>query len=152
MVYGVTMHEATLESTSSDLANLLHQAARGLRRTWTRQLAPWDLTPFQWRALRIVARQDAGLRPGEIAEHLGIAPRSATEVVDQLEAKQLITRHPDPKDRRATQVEATPKGISVAQAVLSEREEHSRQYFGHLSTADQETLARLLRLLTDQDC
>ncbi|MDD0859754.1 MarR family transcriptional regulator [Arthrobacter alpinus] len=40
------------------------------------------------------------VRLKDLAERLRIAPRSATEVVDQLEAKGLVRREADPSDRR----------------------------------------------------
>ena len=36
------------------------------------------------------------MRPSVLAERLRIAPRSATEVVDALEARGLVERGPDP--------------------------------------------------------
>jgi DNA-binding MarR family transcriptional regulator len=42
------------------------------------------------------------MRLSELSEHLHIAPRSATEVVDALESRGLVRRRPDPDDRRAT--------------------------------------------------
>lgn len=42
------------------------------------------------------------VRNSHLAERLHIAAHSTTEVVDQLEAKELVIRTPDPADRRAT--------------------------------------------------
>ena len=59
------------------------------------------------------ARAAAGTAPmrlSELSDRLHIAPRSATEVVDALEARGLVERRPDPSDRRATLVELTEHG------------------------------------------
>lgn len=136
--------EAMDNAVSKDLRTLMHNAGRNLRRTWSAQLEPWGLTPFQWRALRTIAAHDEGLRPGEVASQLRIAPRSATEVIDQLEAKELVQRGPDPADRRATRVRLTPRGSATAQDILAERDVHSSEYFAPLTASEQAELARLL--------
>lgn len=149
-----------------DLGELFHAAFRGLRRTWAEQLAPWELTPHQWRALMtlmrrhpdmpagVVASGGAGCAAGDVrlkdlAERLRIAPRSATEVVDQLEAKGLVRRDPDPTDRRATLIVATPAGRELFAGIQAERHDKSMEYFARLNEADRGELARILGQLRD---
>ena len=76
-------------------------------------LAEWDVTPSQARALAVL-RRGGPQRLGELAEHLRIAPRSATEVVDALAERGLVERRPDPADRRATLVALTAHGEEVS--------------------------------------
>lgn len=155
-------------SDAADLGQLFHAAFRGLRRTWAEQLAPWELTPHQWRALlMLIKRRPAGaaadsgtaggeedesaghpLRLKDLAERLHIAPRSATEVVDQLEGKGLARRTPDPKDRRATLVAATAAGERLFAKIVDERRAKSLEYFAPLSAEDRSELARILTQLT----
>ena len=61
------------------VSDLFWAVARRLRHTSRETLAPWDVTPSQLRALGTLMRHGAA-RPGALAKHLGIAPRSATEV------------------------------------------------------------------------
>ena len=65
--------------------------ARRLRESSHEALAPWDITPSAFRALRILGR-DGAMRLSELSEHLRIAPRSVTEVADTLEARGLAER------------------------------------------------------------
>ncbi|PYI65333.1 MarR family transcriptional regulator [Arthrobacter livingstonensis] len=159
----------------ADLGELFHSAFRGLRRTWAEQLAPWELTPHQWRALMTLLRrrpfgQPAGaadpctadpgapesvaateaMRLKDLAERLRIAPRSATEVVDQLESKDLVRRNPDPTDRRATLVVATAAGWQLFADITAERRDKSNEYFAQLSEADRAELARILGQLGER--
>ncbi|MEE1622504.1 MarR family winged helix-turn-helix transcriptional regulator [Zafaria sp. Z1313] len=137
-------------SDSPDLGELFHTAFRGLRRLWAEQLAPYGLTPHQWRALHAVVghADDAGAAPGvrlkDLAAALRIAPRSATEVVDLLEAQDLVRRRPDPVDRRAVLVDVTQKGARLHAAVRESRRTSSDEYFSRLDAADRRELARLL--------
>jgi DNA-binding MarR family transcriptional regulator len=128
------------------LADLLVHAARGLRRRWSRLLVPWDLSPHQSRALRVVCQEESP-RLNRIAESLRIAPRSATEVVDGLESRGLVARVPDPADRRATCVEPTPEGLRVAREIDEARRLDSEDYFAPLSERERAQLARLLAKL-----
>ncbi|MFC8304276.1 MarR family winged helix-turn-helix transcriptional regulator [Specibacter sp. NPDC057265] len=164
-----------------DLGELFHSAFRGLRRTWAAQLAPWELTPHQWRALMTLLRRQqdvqhplgevadaAAKRAGrvqggqghdgapadgkpmrlkDLAERLRIAARSATEVVDQLEAKGLVGREADPSDRRATLIVPTAAGRELFANVSAERRDKSNEYFSQLSAQDRAELARILAQL-----
>jgi DNA-binding MarR family transcriptional regulator len=122
--------------------------ARQLREASREALAPWDITPSHLRALRVLS-QDGVMRLSELSEHLRIAPRSTTEVVDALEARGLVERHPDPGDRRATLVEVTGPGASVLDAIRAARGTEAERVFGRLSQADRAHLARILRQLRD---
>jgi DNA-binding MarR family transcriptional regulator len=91
------------------LAESFRAVARELRRRTLVALEPWDVTPSQARALGMLHRHGA-MRLRDLAEHLRIAPRSATEVVDDLAGRGLVDRHPDPDDRRAVLVRPTERG------------------------------------------
>src|SRR3954462_15037266 len=93
------------------LDELLMGAARALRRRWATGLGP-DLSPHDARALRVIGHHGP-TRLGVVADHLRIAARSATDVVDRLESRGLVHRSPDPDDRRAMTVSLTPLGSSV---------------------------------------
>jgi DNA-binding MarR family transcriptional regulator len=64
------------------------------------------------RALRRLARRPMSM--GELAAALGIDRPNATTLVDDLEARALVRRTPDPADRRAKVVDATRKGKALA--------------------------------------
>ena len=89
------------------------------------------------------------MRPSELSEHLHIAARSATEVIDDLEAKGLVRRAPDPHDRRATLVELTESGARLGDEVQAARGIEAERIFDQLSSADRAELARILRKLRD---
>jgi DNA-binding MarR family transcriptional regulator len=130
------------------LGDLVMRVARTQRRRWREALAPWDLSPHQARALRVVCSRD-GVRLSELAEALRIAPRSATEVADGLQERGLVERAADPVDRRAVVLRSTPAGRRVQQEVDDARAADSQELFGRLTVADQAELARILRDLVD---
>jgi DNA-binding MarR family transcriptional regulator len=130
------------------LSEALIAVARQLRGTSQSTLAPWDITPGQLRALRVLGRHGA-LRMSELSEHLHIAARSTTEVVDALESRGLVERRPDQADRRATLAELTERGASVLSAIRGARGTEAERVFNRLSEADKVHLARILRTLRD---
>ena len=138
------------------LGDLMHAAFRGLRKRWMQQLAPYDLTPHQFRALSAVARAasgadsqgtqggEPGLRLKELAERLHIAPRSATEVIDHLAAKGLVERRAHPTDRRAALLVLTEAGEQLRETVLADRKREADEFFSVLEPGDRAELARIL--------
>ncbi len=128
------------------LGELLVRVTRGQRRRWREALAPWDLSPHHARALRVVTDR-AGTRLSDLAEALHIAPRSATEVADALQARGLVERTPDPTDRRAVVLTPTDEGRRVQQEIAAARAADSRDLFARLDAADRAALARILRTL-----
>ena len=130
------------------LSEAFWSVARKLRETDTETLAPWDITPAQLRALRALKRHGM-MRLSELSDHLHIAPRSVTEVVDALESGGLVRRRADLGDRRATLVELTERGVSSLEAIRAARDSEAERMFDRLSQADRVELARILRKLQD---
>ena len=126
------------------LADAFLSVARKLRETSQETLAPWDINPSQFRALRVLNHHGA-IRLSDLSGRLHIAPRSATEVVDALETRGLVERRPDPGDRRAILVELTGQGTGVLAAIRAARGTEAERVFDRLSPADRDHLARTLR-------
>ena len=128
------------------LSDAFWAVARQLRETSQETLAPWDITPAQFRALRVLQRHGV-MRLSELAERLRIAARSATEVIDALQARDLAGRRPDPDDRRATLVELTDHGMQVLHDIREAGGRDSERVFDRLTPADRAALAAILRKL-----
>ena len=81
----------------------------------------------------------------EIAEFLRLDPSQVVALVDDLQKAGLVTREPDPRDRRANVIAATPAGRTLLararESVLrAEHELHSE-----LTETERATLSALLR-------
>src|SRR5579859_244252 len=132
------------------LADLLHRLTKRLRRSQAERLAPLGLTPAQERALRLIARGDEPPRMTELAERLGIVPRSLTTVIDALEEAGLVRREIDPRNRRAIRLHLTDRGRSVRDDMREARRSAAEDLFAPLSGPDREALGALLSQL-DQE-
>ena len=136
------------DESKPDLADLFLHASRMLRGRWRDSLIPLGITPHQSRVLTLLARaEDAGLRNSQLAERLHIAARSTTEVVDQLEAKKLVVRTPDPADRRATLIALSDTGRAQLGELAELRRSSMDGYFDKLGDEDRAELTRLLAIL-----
>ena len=131
------------------LADQLHRLMKRLRHAQAERLAPLGLTPAQERALRMIARSDEPPRMTEIADRLGIVPRSLTTVIDSLEEAGLVHREIDPSNRRAILLSLTDRGAAVRDDLREARRRASEELFAPLSAQDRKTLGDLLALLLD---
>jgi DNA-binding MarR family transcriptional regulator len=130
------------------LAETFWAVARRLRHRTKIALEPWDLSPSLARALSVLAR-DGDLRLSALADKLRIVPRSATEVVDDLQRLGLVARRADPDDRRAVLVALTTAGEQTSRAILQARQAEGERFFAALDASDRADLARVLRKLSE---
>jgi DNA-binding MarR family transcriptional regulator len=87
------------------------------------------------------------LRPTEFAGALMLTSSGTTKRLDRLERAGLITRAPDPGDRRGTLIELTDAGRRLIDAATEAHLANEHRLLASLSAADQRRLADLLRKL-----
>jgi MarR family multiple antibiotic resistance transcriptional regulator len=75
-------------------------------------LAEEDITAAQAKALFKMHFFNIN-RPSDICKSLGVDGGAVTRMLDRLEKKELITRSPDPSDRRSLLIAVTDKGRDV---------------------------------------
>ena len=128
-----------------ELADLLGRAVRRLHRGRNEALAPLGLSRAQARVVHLLA--DGPLRMAAIAERLAVVPRTVTDLVDGVEAAGLVTRRPDPGDRRSTLVALTPAGRQLLDRMDAARRASAELVIGRLAPPDRAVLERVLREL-----
>lgn len=152
------LSDAKLSEVEVSEVELLMRLARRWRWLGAEEEGEHALSPHQQRGLLALAhlgrRAGPGAAPGvrvsHLAEHLGIAARSATEVADALESAGLLTRSPDPADRRAVLLALTDEGRQVVGRVRSRRRAAAEEALSVLSPKDRTELRRILmQLLAD---
>jgi DNA-binding MarR family transcriptional regulator len=101
--------------------------------------------------LRVLfAVKEAGsLRMGDLAAQLGVAARTVTDLVDGLEKAGLLTRRPDPRDRRATLLELSPSARERWEQVRTLRREICDEVLAPLDAAERRQLLALLQRLKE---
>ena len=107
-------------------------------------LSPYGLRVRSYSVLALAA---GGRRPSqrELAELLRLDPSQVVALVDELQARALVIRQPDPGDRRANVVTATAEGAALyAQATVAVAAAQAA-VFTPLSPEQRSQLAALLR-------
>jgi DNA-binding MarR family transcriptional regulator len=87
------------------------------------------------------------LRPTEFTDQLMLTSSGTTKRLDRLEQAGLISRGPDPADRRGTLITLTPKGHELIDSVTEAHLDNERRLLASLSESEQRRLADLLRKL-----
>lgn len=128
-------------ATSSEAEAALFDLVDVYDRAYESAAAELSLSPAQACVLgRLVERR----RMGALAEELGCDASNITQIVVRLEALGLVTREPNPQDRRARLVARTPRGDEVSRR-FEEAFTFARAAVGRLSSDEQDQLAALLR-------
>jgi MarR family transcriptional regulator, organic hydroperoxide resistance regulator len=122
---------------------------RASRRARGRAVGPLEgsgLTLAQYQLLEALQRSER-LPVSELAASAGVAPPTATRMLDALVREGVVERTPCTDDRRVVRVALTDGGrdaVATAAAQVAERRARVRD---HLSPDEQEQAAALLRRL-----
>src|SRR5262245_50497807 len=85
---------------------------------------------------------------GRLAEALACDASNVTGLVDRLESRGLVRRHPSDGDRRVKVLELTPAGARLRSTVL-ERMTKPPDTLSRLTPDEQRTLVKILKRLLD---
>ncbi|HEX4997980.1 MAG TPA: MarR family transcriptional regulator [Terriglobia bacterium] len=110
--------------------------------------AEFELSPAQCHVLRLI-EPGHPVPMGQLATTLSCDASNVTGLVDRLEARGLIRRHPSTEDRRIKVLELTPPGVRLRTVVL-ERLSEPPEPMKRLSPAEQRALVRILRRLLEE--
>lgn len=106
---------------------MLHRLFQDLNRE---EFRPYDLSTPQYAIL--VHATEAGVPLSQICQQMLADNSNLTRLVDRLEARGLVRRAPDPRDRRVTLVQLTPEGAALIgelrprhRAIIEERMNHA---------------------------
>lgn len=91
--------ESPLPEFERDLLFLLHDVARLLRVDADKRARAQGMTRAQWGILIWLERQP-GISQKELSELLEVEPITVARLIDRLEARGMVERRPDPRDRR----------------------------------------------------
>ncbi len=125
----------------------LAQTSRAYRSVADKVVAGYGLSQATAWPLIMIGRLGAGVRPGAVAEALGLEPSSLVRVLDQLVEAGLVDRQEDASDRRAKTLELTAAGRKCAGKLEKALAAFRRGLFDGVPEADVRTVARVLQNL-----
>lgn len=112
-------------------------------------LADHDLADWEFDVLATLRRSGPPfvLAVGRLQATMMVSSGTMTHRLDRLERRGLLTRAPDPADRRGVLVQLTEAGRELVDQVLVAHLANERALLAGLSRAEQASLAELLRKL-----
>src|SRR5665811_348178 len=111
--------------------------------------AEHDLEGWGFDVLSALRRAGAPyeLSPGQMVAQTLVTSGTMTNRVDRLAARGLVSRGPDPSDRRGVKVTLTEAGRTVVDGAMTDLLDRERTLLRQLEPAEQDQLAELLRRL-----
>jgi DNA-binding MarR family transcriptional regulator len=123
--------------------------ARHLDRARRTAFAAYGLETWEFDVLSALRRhgEPYQLSPGSLLRATLVSSGTMTNRIDRLAEGGLVTRLPDPQDKRGVLVQLTERGKSVADAALADLLDRERLLLAGLDADQRELLASLLRML-----
>ena len=126
-----------------DLMFLLHDVARLIRVDADKRAREHGMTRAQWGILIWLERQP-GLSQKELAEILEVEPITVARLIDRLEARGMVERRPDPKDRRIWRLHLCSPAHPVLREIDRQRAQMRALTTDGLDEATLETMTEAL--------
>src|SRR5690349_1400157 len=140
--YEVRMKATKVAAASPLEAHLgywLRFVSNQVSQSFERKLSALDVSVGEWVVLRELFDGEA-LVPSELAGKIGMTRGAVSKIMDRLEAKSLITRSANQKDRRFQAVTLSAKGRALVPRLAALADRNDWEFFGHLKAAERQQL------------
>jgi DNA-binding MarR family transcriptional regulator len=138
------------EPDAAQISFVLRSTASRINDTTTFLLADYNLTARAINLLIAVFQHGKDGMPITVLGHyVHSAPATLTSAVKALEREGLVTRQPDPEDRRSIIVRLTPKGRRITRSAFALHVTQLNRAMRFLSKSDRKTLLGLLARIND---
>nr|MDT0661438.1 MarR family transcriptional regulator [Micromonospora sp. DSM 115978] len=134
---------------SRNLVYLLKHAHLRMAELTANALTPYGIEGRELGVLLVLAGREPESQQ-RAAQRLGIDRTTMVALLDALEAKGLVSRHPDAEDRRRNLVGLTAAGNAALRRAVEASDNAEREFLARLSPEAAEQLRRsLLTVITD---
>ena len=130
-----------------DLAAMIVPLGRALARAEEPVLRDCGLTMWGYRVLLTLGAQPARSQAA-LAGQIGADKTRLIPVLDDLQERGLIERHPDPADRRVRLLSVTPEGHRVCSSAQARIQQQEEEWLAVLPPADRRAFLRALNVLS----
>jgi DNA-binding MarR family transcriptional regulator len=138
-----------VDASPLEVAGRLLLCAAHLERAIVAALEPFNLSFGDFDVLNTLRRRgdERGTNPSDLAQSSLITTGAMTARLDRLERAELISRAPDPGDRRAVRVHLTKEGEQLAEQALHAVIAADKAFLEPLSQRQRASVASALRQL-----
>jgi DNA-binding MarR family transcriptional regulator len=127
---------------------LVNRVARRMAADLADAIAPAGVAIGQWAVLLVLWAQD-GLTQAELARLVAIEPPTMVRTIERMVRDGLVTRTPDPDDRRATRIALTERGRLLRDELVPRAVAVNRATLARISEKDRRVVIRALRGLAE---
>lgn len=131
---------------SARLGYLLKHAQYRMHELNDRALEPYGIDGRELGVLVLIASHEPQSQQ-HAAQRLGVDRTTMVALLDTLERKGLVSRHPHAEDRRRNVVELTTVGHKVVEKAVTASEQAEREFLAPLSPAAAQQFRDALRLV-----
>lgn len=136
------------EALRNFMGYTIRRAAHIIQSDANRRLKPTGLRMISFSVLNMIVF-NPGLRQAHLALALSIERPNLVIIVDELQNAGWVTRNPDPTDRRAFALKATPAGRNVHDTALRLLDTHETHMMQDMTQEERRTLIRALRKIEE---
>jgi DNA-binding MarR family transcriptional regulator len=137
------------DSAADSVGFMLSTLGHAVSRRFVHALQPLELHPREFAVLRAVQAND-GQSQQTLAARLHIPPSRMVAIVDELEARGLIERRPDPGDRRVRALFVTDRGQTLLADAFALVRENERAISDVLTAEERGQLLELLTRISER--
>lgn len=130
-----------------ELMITMTQVSRSYKAACDKIAAQYGLTQAVAWPIVAISRMGEGVRPGVIADAVGIEPSSVVRLIDLLDGSGLIERREDANDRRAKLIFLTPEGRKKVKEIETALIPLRRQLLQGLTEKELDTCMRVFKTL-----
>jgi MarR family transcriptional regulator, 2-MHQ and catechol-resistance regulon repressor len=134
------------ETLALDSYIKLSRAAESVTVRINSHLSDHQLTTSQFGVLEALYHLGP-MQVGQLGEKILRSSGNMTLVIDNLAKRGLVVRQPKPTDRRCIEIQLTPGGAALIEAIMPGHVAHVVNAMTALTTEEQQTLAALCRKL-----
>lgn len=133
------------DSTLMQLSMALMQVSRAYRAAADKCIAGYGMSQAKAWPLVMIGRLGEGVRPGAVADALGMDASSLVRIFDQLIEAGLVVRVEDANDRRAKTLHLTENGRARAAELETALNAARRRLFAQIDPTDVHACMRVLQ-------
>jgi MarR family transcriptional regulator for hemolysin len=122
------------KTLETDVLFLLYDVARLMRTRADQRARRRGMTRAQWVILSWLERQ-SGISQSDLAGLVEVEPITVCRLIDRLEARGLVERRADPKDRRVRRLHLTAKAKPILDEIHAYRDELRQEVTAGISDA-----------------
>ncbi|MGC8970706.1 MAG: MarR family winged helix-turn-helix transcriptional regulator [bacterium] len=127
---------------NEEIEILLNDILALIRSKNRRLMEKYDITPLQYRALKII--RDEHPTMGDLCDLLYLSSSTVTDLVDRLESNNLVRRVRSREDRRVIILEVTEEGASLLENIKEEKLEVLNKALSLLDEKEREEIRESL--------